>query len=72
MARGDRLAGDPVVVQRPLDVGDHALGVDNVGGEECLHLAGDLVDSGVGARRPASGLELLGDLANGVAAQLER
>ena len=39
---GDLLAVDVVVVERVLDERRHALGVDDVGGQEGLHLAGDL------------------------------
>ena len=63
---------DAVVVQRLADQRRHALGVDDVGGQELLHLPGDLDDRSLAG--PAGGLgggELLGDLAQGVAAQLE-
>jgi hypothetical protein len=70
-ALGDRLAADVVLVQRVLDARDDLLRVDDVGGDEGLHLARDLVHGSGRARVAERRREALGDLRDAVAPQVE-
>ena len=55
LALRDRLALDAGLVERLHDERRGALGVDDVGGEEHLHLPGDLVRRLLGLRRRGPG-----------------
>src|SRR5919201_1391675 len=71
-ARGDRLAGDARLVEALLDERRDPLRVDDVGGEERLHLAGDLVVGVLLRLPPALGAgDLVGDLAQRRGAEVE-
>ena len=72
--RRDVLPADLLVVERGLDRRTHARLVGDVGGEEDLHLARDLLDRLVGglALVAERGADPLGDEVEPVAAPLER